>query len=219
MTLKTRRERSKLRDLLIIIRLFIRCIGILSVNGLKYVVRKLCTCIQYKPDDFVAQRKEIQLIASIKCVDVPRRISKALDQRCLKNTNQAENEMKSGHKPKDSTSPRSENSSRLKPPPVKELIFTKDDVWKVKKDTSRLTPAQVRVYSGDSVKSGPDDKRNSHNNWVNYSPISFLKDVKHSAQQGQSSSSQVLTNNSVKRCNLEWLQRGKRHWQPNKNFC
>ena len=183
------------------------------------MVRKLCTCIQYKPDDFVAQRKEIQLIASIKCVDVPRRISKALDQRCLKNTNQAENEMKSGHKPKDSTSPRSENSSRLKPPPVKELIFTKDDVWKVKKDTSRLTPAQVRVYSGDSVKSGPDDKRNSHNNWVNYSPISFLKDVKHSAQQGQSSSSQVLTNNSVKRCNLEWLQRGKRHWQPNKNFC
>lgn len=212
--MKKRRKRSKSRDLLIIIRLFICCIAIVLFSGPMYVMRKLCAS-----ENFCAPRIERQFIAGIKGEDIPRRISELFHRRCFRRANQAKNEQKARHKKRNCTlSYRNETCSRLQPPPVKELIFTRDDVWSVKNDTSRLTQAQARVYSGDGVKRNPDGERNNRSNWVNYSPISFSREAKQSALQQKSSNAQLLKNKSVKRCNLEWLQRGKRQWLTNANM-
>lgn len=134
MTLTTGSKRSKLRDLLIIIRLFICCIAIVFVQGLIYVVERLRACIQYTSETFNAQSKEPQSVACIKDEDIHRTIYEKFQRRCLQGANQAKNKQRTQHKKRSGTDRRSVNCSYLQPPPVEELIFTRDDVWRTKKE-------------------------------------------------------------------------------------
>ena len=152
MTLKIEAKRSKLRDLLIIIRLFICCIAIVLVNWLIYVVQRLRSCIQNKSDTFNAQRKEPQSAACIKDEDKHPKIFLQFQQRCDQGANQAKKKQRTQHKKRSGTGRRNVNCSCLQPPPVEELIFTRNDVWRTKNDTSKLTQNQVQLYSSDSVK-------------------------------------------------------------------
>ena len=83
------------------------------------------------------------LVSDIKGEDVPRTISETLHRRCLRSTNQAKNGQKLRNKKKNGTSRRNVNCSRLQPPSVEKLIFTRDDVWRVKNEVSRLTQAKT----------------------------------------------------------------------------
>lgn len=84
-----------------------------------------------------------------------------------------------------------------------------------KNATSRLTQPQVRVYSGDSVKCNPGGHIN-HNKLVNYSPISFSRDVKQSVPRAKNNNAQTLKKKFTNRRNQGWLQRSP-HWQSKVN--
>ena len=217
MTLKTRKKRSKLRDLFIIIRLAIRCIAIVLINGLTCVAGKLCGLIKYKSENIWAQPKKRQFVADVKSTERPRnQISETFHRHCLRKADQAKKEQKSLQKKRNRTSLGSANCSRLQPPPVEELIFTQDDVWRLKNITKRSTQTQVRMYSGDNVKCNPEAVPNSNNNknWLNNFPTSTSRDVKQSAAQEKGRKALVIKSEFVKRYNLEWSQRGKQHYHP-----
>ena len=217
MTLKTRKKRSKLRDLFIIIRLAIRCIAIVLINGLTCVAGKLCGLIKYKSENIWAQPKKRKFVAGVKSTGRPRNISEKFHRRCLRKADQEKKEQKSLQKKRNRTSLESAKCSRLQPPPVEELIFTEDDVWKLKNVTKRSTQTQVPMYSGirNNVKYNLEAARNSHNNnWLNNFPTSTSRDVKHSAVQEKGRKALVIKSEFVKRCNLEWSQRGKQHYHP-----
>ena len=206
MTSTTGRKRSKLRDLLLIIRLFIYCIAIVLVNWLIYVMRRLRAFIQYTLAIFNAQSRKPQSVACREGED--RTIYGKLQRRCLQGANQAKNKIRTHdqHKKRRGSGRKRMNYSYLQPPPVEELTFTRGDVWRTKSDTSKLTQPQLRVYYGDSVKCNTDMHK-THSNRVNCSPISFSREVKQSVPQAKSSYVRTSRNRFVSRRYLGWLQR------------
>ena len=215
MTLTTRRKRSKLRDLLIIIRLFIYCVAIVLFNCLTYVVRRLRACVQYTLAAFSTQSKNPQSVAYIKEED--RTIYEKSQRRCLQGANKANNKTRTHdqHKKRSSSGRKRMNRSYLQPPPVEDLAFTKEEAWRTKSVTSKLPQPQLRVYSGDSVKCNPDMYK-THSYRVNYSPISFSREVKQSVPHTKGSFVLTSSDRFVSRRNLGWLQ-GYPHLQPKPN--
>lgn len=207
MTLTRGSKRSKIRDLLIIIRLFIYCVAIVLVNWLTYMVQRLPACLQYTLATFNAQSKQPQSVACLKEKYNHRKICKTFQRRCLQGANQAKNKAKTHdyHKKRSGSGVKKMSCSNLQPPPVQELIFTKDDVWITKNDSSKSTQPQLRVYSDASVKRNPD-LRKTHSNRFNYSPISFSREVQQSVPRAKS------------RCNLELVQRNP-HLKPKLPNC
>ena len=219
MTSTTGSKRSKIRDLLIIIRLFICCIAIVLVNWLTYVVERLCARIQYVLETFNAQSKKPQSVACIKVADIHRAVYKRFQRCCLQGAKQAKNKTRTHdqRKKRSGSGRRRMNCSYLHlTPPVEELVFTRNDVWRTKNDTSKLTQPQLRAYSGDSVKCNPDMCK-THRNQVNCFPISFSREIKQSVPRANSSYVQTLkTNVAVSRRDLGWLQQDS-HLQPKAN--
>ena len=215
MTSTTGRKRSKLRDLLIIIRLFIYCIAIVLVNWSIYLVRRLRACVQYPLATLNAQSKKPQSVACTNGEDLTN--YGKLPRRCLqaKNKARSHDQLKKS-KERSGSGHKRVTCSYLQPPPVEELIFTRDDVWRAKNDTSsKLTQPQWKLYSGDSVKCNPD-MRKTHINRVNCSPISFSREIKQSVPRANSSYVQTIKNRFVSRRNLRWLQRDP-HLKPKPN--
>ena len=215
MTLTRRRKRSKLRDLLIIIRLFIYCVAIVLINWLTYVVRGLCACVQYALAAFNTQSKNPQSVACIK--DKDRTSYEKSQRRCLQRTIQAKNKTRTRdqHKKRSGSGRKKMNCSYLQPPPVEELTFTRDDAWRTKSDTLKLTQPQLGVYSGDSGKCNPDMYK-THSHRVNCSPISFSGEFKQSVSHAKGGFVRTSSNRLVSRRNLRWLQRYP-HLQPKPN--
>ena len=221
MTLTRGSKRSKFRDLLIIIRLFIHCVAILLVNWLTYIVQRLSACLQCTLATFNAQSKQPQSVACIKGEYNHRTICETFQLRCLQGANQAKTKTKThDHQKKRSGSGvKRMNCSYLQPPPVKELIFTKDDVWSSKNLSSKITQPQLRVYSGASVKCNPDMRKTHSNRFLNYSPISFQsREVQQSFPRARSSHVQTVKIEFASRCNLRLLQRNP-HLQPKRPNC
>lgn len=201
MTLTTRSKRSKLRDFLIIIRLFICCITVLFVNWLR-------ACIQYTLEPFNAESKKPQSIACTKGEDIHRIIYEKFKRRCLQGSNRAKNKKRTHnqHKKWGGSGRRRTTCLHLQPPPVEELIFTRDDVWRTKNNTSKLTQPQLQVYSSDSINYNPDK---THNHRVNGSLISFSREVKQSVPRAKGTYVQAF----VSCRNPGWSQQGS-HLQP-----
>lgn len=220
MTLTRGSKRSKFRDLLIIIRLFIHCVAIVLVNWLTYMVQSLPACLQYTLATFSnAQSKQPQSVACIKGEYNHRTICYTFQRRRNQGANQAKNKTKTHdhHNKRGDSGVKRMNCSYLQPPPVKELIFTKDDVWNSKNFSSKSTQPQLRVYSGASLKCNPD-MRKTHSNRFNYSPISFSREVQQSFPRAKSSHVPTVKIEFASRCNLRLLQRNPR-LQPKRPNC
>ena len=168
------------------------------------MVQRLPSCLHYT----LAQSKQPQSVACIKGKYNHQTICEKYQRRNLHGANQAKNNTKTHdhHKKRSGSGVRKMNCSYLQPPPVKELIFTKDDVWRKKNDSSKLRQPQLRVYSDNSVKCNPG-MRKTHSNPFNYSPISFSRVVQQSAPRAKSSYVQTMKNEFASRCNLRSLQR------------
>ena len=223
MTLKTRNKKSKLGDLLIILRLFVRCIVIVVLNGLICVLRSFCTCANCKWKSLRDNEKatphiELQSIARNTSGDILSRTSVNAQRRCLKKANQARINQVTQDDKKKVSGCKDRNYSKLRPP-VQELKFTREDVWTFRNGTSGLTQARVRVYPGNSVKYNTSGGRNSHNNIINHSAISFKpRGTKTSVQTGNSNAKLLRKEFGTKHCNTGWLQKGKQQW-PQKANC
>ena len=75
---------------------------------------------------------------------------------------------------------KNENCLTLSPPPVQELIFTKDDIWT--SDSASLSPKELRSYSVKSRNCDLVDERKDYQEWISSSAISFSRDVTKSPQ-------------------------------------
>lgn len=106
------------------------------------------------------------------------------------------------------SSNRNERRLKIQPPPVAELVFTKDDIW----CTSSLKQTGLSVYSGNGTDRNISGNHKDHQAWASFSVISFSpsnvsKSSKAFRAHVQSSKKGIATRRS-----LGWLQRKQRYW-------
>ena len=98
---------------------------------------------------------------------------------------------------------------KIQPPPVAELIFTKDDVW----SASRLSQTASHVYSVNGIDHNVSGKHKDHcNNWESYSVISFSPRSRTKSPQAYGGDVQPIRKDVAARCSLAWQERCKKYW-------
>ena len=98
---------------------------------------------------------------------------------------------------------------KIQPPPVAELIFTKDDVW----SASRLSQTALHVYSVNGIDHNVSGKhKDLFNNLESYSVISFSPRSRTKSPQAYGGDLQPMRKDIAARRSLAWQERSKKYW-------
>ena len=106
------------------------------------------------------------------------------------------------------SSDRNERRLKIQPPPVAELVFTKDDIW----CSSSLTQTGLSVYSGKGIDRKISGNHEDHQAWASYSVISFSPSNVSKSSKAIRGHVQSFKRDIATRRSLGWLQRRQRYW-------
>lgn len=104
-------------------------------------------------------------------------------------------------------SSRNENCLILTPPPVEELIFTKEDIWSSGDVTPSQPQTRLPVYSENGINRIISGEHRDLRYWVSCSAISF--------SQGRDYNIQPIRKDIATRRQRGRRERSKKHWLPN----